>query len=139
MNKLFLLIIPVFFLAGCASSPEKDSEQPLYRSYNKAAYEETIYDYDDGYEWAVDNDISDFDDCQYEFDTSEAEDGCNDYIIENYTGPQSFFGYDCTEDCSGHQAGYGWAEENDIYDIDDCYGNSQSFEEGCYAYVEENY
>jgi hypothetical protein len=49
---------------------------------------------------------------------------------------QSFYGYTCTENCSGHEAGYEWAEENDIDDEDDCSGNSQSFIEGCYAYVE---
>lgn len=49
-----------------------------------------------------------------------------------------FHGYPCTEDCSGHEAGYEWAEENDIVDVDDCGGNSDSFIEGCEAYVEEN-
>lgn len=48
-----------------------------------------------------------------------------------------FKGYPCTEDCSGHEAGYEWAEENDITDELDCGGNSQSFIEGCIAYVEE--
>jgi hypothetical protein len=49
----------------------------------------------------------------------------------------TFMGYECTEDCSGHEAGYGWAEENEITDPDDCGGNSESFEEGCRAYAEE--
>lgn len=53
--------------------------------------------------------------------------------------PRTFHGYDCTENCSGHEAGYEWAEENDIDDPDDCDGNSNSFNEGCEAYVEENY
>jgi len=47
-------------------------------------------------------------------------------------------GYPCTVDCSGHEAGYDWAEANDIDDESDCTGNSQSFIEGCMAYVEEN-
>ena len=50
-----------------------------------------------------------------------------------------FHGYPCTEDCSGHEAGYEWAEENDIDDTYDCDSNSSSFTEGCEAYVEENY
>jgi len=50
----------------------------------------------------------------------------------------SFHGYGCTQDCSGHEAGYQWAEDNDIDDEDDCGGNSESFIEGCKAYVEEN-
>jgi|YNPMSStandDraft_1061717.scaffolds.fasta_scaffold23882_2 hypothetical protein len=52
--------------------------------------------------------------------------------------PPTFHGYICTEDCSGHEAGYEWAEEHDITDPDDCGGNSQSFIEGCQAYAEEN-
>lgn len=48
-----------------------------------------------------------------------------------------FHGYRCTEDCSGHEAGYDWAEEREIDDPDDCDGNSDSFIEGCQAYAEE--
>ena len=45
---------------------------------------------------------------------------------------------DCTDDCSGHEAGYQWAEGNGVTDPDDCGGNSQSFIEGCLAYAEEH-
>lgn len=45
--------------------------------------------------------------------------------------------YGCTEDCSGHEAGYQWAEEHDITNPDDCGGYSWSFEEGCRKYAEE--
>jgi|GEM_PF-2287285 len=51
--------------------------------------------------------------------------------------PATFHGYICTQDCSGHEAGYEWAEDNGITDMDDCEGNSQSFIEGCQAYAEE--
>ncbi len=54
------------------------------------------------------------------------------YSISNYSG------YGCTDDCSGHQAGYDWAELNDITDPYDCSGNSQSFIEGCEEYAEEH-
>ena len=56
-----------------------------------------------------------------------------------YSSGLTFHGYDCTVDCSGHEAGYEWAEDNDINDVYDCDGNSDSFNEGCEAYVEENY
>lgn len=46
-----------------------------------------------------------------------------------------FFGYRCTEECSGHEAGYIWAMANHINFISDCDGQSQSFIEGCMAYV----
>lgn len=48
-----------------------------------------------------------------------------------------FQGYGCTSDCSGHTAGYQWAERNGIGSPDDCSGRSQSFVEGCMAYAEE--
>lgn len=51
--------------------------------------------------------------------------------------PQSFGSYECTDDCSGHEAGYEWAYNKDIEDMDDCGGNSDSFIEGCLQYVEE--
>ncbi|MDR1546854.1 MAG: hypothetical protein LBU12_09155 [Deltaproteobacteria bacterium] len=49
-----------------------------------------------------------------------------------------FNGYECTFDCSGHKAGYKWAEKNNIGNTNDCAGNSNSFNEGCRSYVEEN-
>lgn len=38
----------------------------------------------------------------------------------------------CTDDCSGHKAGYAWAEDNNITDVDECpWGRSRSFHNGC--------
>ena len=51
--------------------------------------------------------------------------------------PPVFMGYPCTSNCSGHEAGYQWAEENGIDDPDNCGGNSNSFIEGCQVYAEE--
>jgi len=45
--------------------------------------------------------------------------------------------YGCTDDCSGHEAGYAWAEKRGIDDPDDCRGRSQSFIEGCRDYAEQ--
>lgn len=52
---------------------------------------------------------------------------------------RTFGGYDCTDDCSGHAAGYRWAEGKSITDESRCplTGNRQSFYEGCQAYVED--
>ena len=55
----------------------------------------------------------------------------------------TFAGDPCTSDCSGHEAGYNWAEENGIDDEEACDtagedSNSPSFAEGCRAYVKEN-
>jgi hypothetical protein len=52
---------------------------------------------------------------------------------------RTFGGFDCTVDCSGHSAGYKWAEKKGIDDETDCPdGNSQSFHEGCVAYTQDN-
>lgn len=63
--------------------------------------------------------------------TNESTGGINPYARS------TFRGYDCVDDCSGHEAGYEWAEDKGIDDPDDCGGNSQSFIEGCKAYAEE--
>jgi hypothetical protein len=52
---------------------------------------------------------------------------------------QTYGGFDCTVDCSGHAAGYKWADDHGINDEADCpEGNSQSFHEGCIAYTQDN-
>lgn len=45
----------------------------------------------------------------------------------------------CTKDCSGHRAGYAWAEAHEITDADDCPARprSRSFAEGCQMWVED--
>lgn len=62
-----------------------------------------------------------------------------DLIPKKPPGEQvaKFHGYDCQDDCSGHEAGYEWAERKGITDPDDCRGNSDSFIEGCVAFTEE--
>jgi hypothetical protein len=55
---------------------------------------------------------------------------------------RSFGGYECTVDCSGHKAGYEWAEDKAITDEAQCRQilvitpNRTSFYEGCLTYVE---
>ncbi len=116
------------------------SEDNSNKYNSRTTYDtDNITDSDDGYTWAEENDISSFDECQDQFGTSYEEDECNRYVQENYSGHDTFNGYECTEDCSGHEAGYNWAEENSISDEYDCDGNSNSFNEGCVSYVEENY
>ena len=50
---------------------------------------------------------------------------------------RTFGGYECTEDCSGHKAGYEWAERQGISDSNECGGNSQSFIEGCMVFTQD--
>jgi hypothetical protein len=51
---------------------------------------------------------------------------------------RTFGGYDCTDDCVGHAAGYRWAEERGIENIDECPDNrSKAFYEGCLVFVDD--
>jgi hypothetical protein len=43
----------------------------------------------------------------------------------------------CTDNCSGHEAGFAWAQSNDVTDSSECGGNSNSFIEGCEAFTEQ--
>lgn len=58
-------------------------------------------------------------------------------LATGYASAQRYYeGMECTDDCSGHRAGYEWAMENDITDEDDCSSNSASFDEGCQSYID---
>lgn len=48
-----------------------------------------------------------------------------------------FYGYRCTRDCSGHLSGFQWAQQRGVYSHSQCSGNSQSFVEGCWAWVDQ--
>jgi hypothetical protein len=56
---------------------------------------------------------------------------------------REFGGYECTDDCSGHKAGYVWAEAKDITNPATCEAilirspRSTSFYEGCLVYTED--
>jgi hypothetical protein len=52
------------------------------------------------------------------------------------THDRTYAGFNCTVECSGHEAGHRWAEQHSIDDEDYCPdGDSESFYEGCIAYV----
>ena len=58
------------------------------------------------------------------------------FVYMANTRDRTHAGLDCTVDCSGHEAGYRWAEQHSIDDEDYCPdGDSESFYEGCIAYV----
>ena len=83
----------------------------------------------------VSDDLSDYEGEEFAGETYHEYDTRRD----SYDGSEKRFStYGCTEDCSGHEAGYAWAAENGIDDPDDCRGNSWSFEEGCRVYAEES-
>ncbi|PCI98749.1 MAG: hypothetical protein COB14_07580 [Alphaproteobacteria bacterium] len=58
-------------------------------------------------------------------------------IFAGVASATDFYGYYCTQDCSGHKAGYEWAKKKQIAERENCGGRSNSFIEGCYAWVED--
>lgn len=53
---------------------------------------------------------------------------------------KSFNGDECLSDCSGHEAGFKWAQDHHIHDEEICeragdHSDSPSFAEGCSAFV----
>lgn len=62
-------------------------------------------------------------------------------IIRSKTGNYFFSGVSCSGNCSGHIAGYNWAEEKSYskpdLDEDDCFSKSSSFSEGCDIFLED--
>ncbi|CAH6660633.1 hypothetical protein [Pseudocitrobacter vendiensis] len=59
--------------------------------------------------------------------------------IRSQTGVLYFGGFRCKTDCSGHQAGYDWAESFDEIDEQFCQSQNApaSFIEGCIAYAND--
>jgi hypothetical protein len=47
----------------------------------------------------------------------------------------TFLGYDCTDGCLRHKAGFAWAETRGIVDGNACSGDDRPFTEGCRAYA----
>jgi hypothetical protein len=62
---------------------------------------------------------------------------CAVLILNGCASEDDYKGYSCTDDCSGHDAGYEWAKDNGVDNSNDCDGDSNSFIEGCEAYAEE--
>lgn len=55
-----------------------------------------------------------------------------------FPGREYFGPYSCTDDCSGHYAGWSWAQAEGLKDANGCdgIGASHSFHEGCRYYLE---
>lgn len=107
-SKLILLLSSLLIM-GCSESATAEAPSDETTEYTESSY-------DDAEQVAE------------EVTTAEA--------APAYSG-QEFYGNPCIGDCSGHEAGYQWAEENGIDDPDTCGGNSNSFIEGCQSYAEE--
>lgn len=70
------------------------------------------------------------------FDESQARDAARSELRRKSYSRVGRTGL-CTDDCSGHEAGFEWAKDNRITRRSNCYmGDSPSFDEGCEAYVQ---
>lgn len=60
-------------------------------------------------------------------------------IVASEARAREFGGYDCSDSCFGHAAGYRWAEAHNITAESDCplRGGAISFYEGCLVYVDD--
>jgi hypothetical protein len=81
------------------------------------------------------NNSNDTDKSQSYQDSQNSEYNVRESDPDTYYSSQ---GFDCTDDCSGHDAGYEWASENDICDEYYEQSNSTSFDEGVQSYAIEN-
>jgi len=114
MFKIAILVAAAGLLAACGDADTENAEDEEYAEESSA--------YEDGDEGLRGGET------YQEYDERR----------DSYGGSYgSFSGDGCTEDCSGHEAGYNWAMERGIDDPDNCGGKSWSFEEGCRAYAEE--
>jgi hypothetical protein len=104
-------------LAGCGNAPSSYSEETTEEGVSEAP--------------AVGDGESDTLAAHEDVDLETTSDESSDMTFED-VGDVGL----CTEDCSGHDAGFEWAKDNDITDASDCGGKSQSFIEGCEAYAE---
>ncbi len=69
--------------------------------------------------------------------TSSSSSDYSDYSDAAEPEADTFHGYQCTDDCPDHEAGYQWAEENGVCDDSFDGGNSESFAEGVRAFAED--
>lgn len=68
---------------------------------------------------------------RYDAAYENAQDEASDLTFEDVGSTAA-----CTQDCSGHDAGFEWAKEHGIADASECGGTSDSFIEGCEAYAD---
>ena len=123
LKLLLSLGICLLFIASCGPSSDKQASQ--HEGSNGSAT--------DSDRQGVQSEDSDED----TLDTSEAAQQSAIDELEDQTYEDVMGSDECTEDCSGHNAGWEWAKKNEMLNPDDCSGDSESFIEGCKAYGEE--
>lgn len=117
-KRIFRLILVMSALGGVASCGSSSPTASTEVEHKPSA---------DLYESDADTSGSKGDETYAEYDTRRGA----------TASPGDVAGFGCTQDCSGHDAGFQWAEEHSVTDESECGGNSWSFQEGCAAYARE--
>lgn len=126
--SLLLLLALVCFLPACASHETAQTAPPPKATAPSPTPALAA---------KLDAESRDDDSASLDSEDADADDQSSD--DDSADESKDFHGYHCKADCSGHEAGYRWAEEHDIDDPDQCGGKSQSFIEGCRAWAEETH
>ncbi|NWG52858.1 MAG: hypothetical protein HXY28_03985 [Hydrogenophilaceae bacterium] len=110
MKQMIALLSAAAALSGCSDS--SSSYDDGYARASASPYENSFRASED----------------REPFDEDAAREAAErDLASEGYD-----YSYGCTDDCSGHEAGWQWRAENGY----STYGNSESFAEGGYAFDE---
>ena len=70
-------------------------------------------------------------------DLAQASSMTSDSPIQSKIGRLFFKGKLCSNNCSGHMAGYRWAKARSVSNQGRCIVDSSSFTEGCLSYIDE--
>lgn len=121
MRRLITAALVSLALVACSDSSGDyvEAEEYASESYDTGYLSQSGDDYDEFADPYVEEERGEFDE---DAARRRAED---DLALEGYD-----YSYGCTDDCSGHEAGWQWRADNGY----STYGNSQSFAEGGYAF-----
>lgn len=122
-NPKLLVSLAALILAACGSAPE-EGDTDSTTEYQSTSYFSGSVDSEE----AIESDQEE----REPFDEDAAREAAeNDMAFESYRGIGRPYG--CTDDCSGHEAGFKWRRNNGYVTI----GKSRSFHEGAQAFEDE--
>lgn len=122
-NSKLLVSLAALVLASCGASPE-EGDTDSTTDYESSSYSDGTVDSEEASETAEEE--------REPFDEDAARQAAeNDMASESYSGIGRPYG--CTDDCSGHEAGFEWRWDNGYVTM----GKSRSFHEGAQAFEDE--
>ncbi|PIR78100.1 MAG: hypothetical protein COU28_03505 [Candidatus Magasanikbacteria bacterium CG10_big_fil_rev_8_21_14_0_10_36_16] len=123
ISKIFLSILLTTTLSGCSVVKNNNQENPYNSAYNLSKEKNITLLYE----------------CEKQFSNSQALQGCKDFVLQDKDYIGNFYGHECsdTESCTAEEEGYGWAQENNISNSEDCLEYSLEFKFGCQAFTDD--